>query len=77
MYMLCIMRIFLCSGPDFKTLVTPLVKHVRIHMIDTEDIMKVGYCSVCTYIVLYMYSTLYVSEISTDDTGDVLLSTLY
>ena len=31
-----------CSGPDFKTLVTPLVKHVRLHLIDPQDIMKVN-----------------------------------
>jgi len=30
------------TGPDFKTLVTPLVKHVRLHMIDPQDIMKVS-----------------------------------
>jgi len=29
------------EGPDFKTLVTPLVKHVRLHMIDPQDIMKI------------------------------------
>ena len=29
------------AGPDFKTLVTPLVKHVRLHLMDPQDIMKV------------------------------------
>jgi hypothetical protein len=26
---------------DFKKLVTPLVKHVRLHLIDASDLMKV------------------------------------
>ena len=29
------------SGPDFKTLVTPLLKHIKLHLIDPQDIMKV------------------------------------
>lgn len=29
------------AGPDFKTLVSPLVKHVRLHMIDAQDMMQV------------------------------------
>ena len=34
-------------GPDFKTLVTPLVKHVRLHLIDAQDMMQVWYNSAC------------------------------
>ena len=30
------------SGPDFKSLVTPLLKHIKLHLIDPQDIMKVG-----------------------------------
>jgi hypothetical protein len=29
------------SGPDFKSLVTPLLKHVKLHLIDPQYIMKV------------------------------------
>ena len=29
------------AGQDFRSLVTPLVKHVRLHLIDPQDIMKV------------------------------------
>lgn len=29
------------NGPDFKTLVTPLVKHVKLHLIDPQEIMKI------------------------------------
>lgn len=29
------------SGPDFKALVTPLLKHIKLHLIDPQDIMKV------------------------------------
>ena len=28
-------------GQDFKKLVTPLVKHVRLHLIEANDLMKV------------------------------------
>ena len=28
-------------GPDFKTLVTPLVKHVRLHLISPKDLVEV------------------------------------
>ena len=30
------------EGPDFKSLVTPLLKHIKLHLIDPQDIMKVG-----------------------------------
>jgi BTB/POZ domain-containing protein 9 len=29
------------SGPDFKSLVTPLLKHIKLHLIDPQDIMKI------------------------------------
>ena len=41
------------SGPDFKTLVTPLLKHIKLHLIDPQDIMKVCTC-IYTYTNVYM-----------------------
>ena len=41
----------LCVVDDFKKTVTPLVKQVRLHLIDANDLMKVQ----CTHIVLTVY----------------------
>ena len=39
------------SGPDFKSLVTPLLKHVKLHLIDPQYIMKVY----DIYIYIYIF----------------------
>ena len=36
------------SGSEFKALVTPLLKHIKLHLIDPQDIMKVELTCTCT-----------------------------
>lgn len=45
-----------CVGPNFKTLVTPLVKHVRLHLIDAQDMMQVHVIIVCMGALLVLPS---------------------
>ena len=51
--------LFFPPGPDFKTLVTPLVKHVRLHLIDPQDIMKV-YTDRYTHIQSENYTSMFI-----------------
>lgn len=42
------------EGPDFKSLVTPLLKHIKLHLIDPQDIMKVG--SDCKHVLCLIFN---------------------
>jgi len=40
---MCVLSFVLTPvGPNFKTLVTPLVKHVRLHLISPKDLVEVS-----------------------------------
>lgn len=44
---------------DFKKLVTPLVKHVRLHLIDANDIMKVKQSSASNFHSFFLFLSLF------------------